>query len=253
MSHKAARRRQVADTTASDAAEVSRHLLKGEEAERRRISRELHDETGQALMVLRFQLEMLASKTRNQEQKDLVEESLDVLDRTIEGLRRIIARLSPRVLEEFGLLAAIRRHAQLLATQTRMKARVELPDEIAAMDHDIEVALYRSAQEALHNIAKHSRARNFVVRLHTDGNEIHLEIEDDGSGLSTKAPDDSGFGLTGMRERAVALGGSMSIDSRRGRGTQIRIILPFVADQSSSPEIRKGGRAIRRASTAKAS
>lgn len=253
MSHKAAPRRQVADTTASDAAEVSRHLLKGEEAERRRISRELHDETGQALMVLRFQLEMLASKTRNQEQKDLVEESLDVLDRTIEGLRRIIARLSPRVLEEFGLLAAIRRHAQLLASQTRMKARVELPDEIAAMDHDIEVALYRSAQEALHNIAKHSRARNFVVRLHTDGNEIHLEIEDDGSGLSTKAPDDSGFGLTGMRERAVALGGSMSIDSRRGRGTQIRIILPFVADQSSSPEIRKGGRAIRRASTAKAS
>jgi signal transduction histidine kinase len=253
VSHKAARRRQVADTTASDAAEVSRHLLKGEEAERRRISRELHDETGQALMVLRFQLEMLASKTRNQEQKDLVEESLDVLDRTIEGLRRIIARLSPRVLEEFGLLAAIRRHAQLLASQTRMKARVELPDEIAAMDHDIEVALYRSAQEALHNIAKHSRARNFVVRLHTDSNEIHLEIEDDGSGLSTKAPDDSGFGLTGMRERAVALGGSMSIDSRRGRGTQIRIILPFVADQSSSPEIRKGGRAIRRASTAKAS
>jgi signal transduction histidine kinase len=253
VSHKAAPRRQVADTTASDAAEVSRHLLKGEEAERRRISRELHDETGQALMVLRFQLEMLASKTRNQEQKDLVEESLDVLDRTIEGLRRIIARLSPRVLEEFGLLAAIRRHAQLLASQTRMKARVELPDEIAAMDHDIEVALYRSAQEALHNIAKHSRARNFVVRLHTDGNEIHLEIEDDGSGLSTKAPDDSGFGLTGMRERAVALGGSMSIDSRRGRGTQIRIILPFVADQSSSPEIRKGGRAIRRASTAKAS
>jgi signal transduction histidine kinase len=253
VSHKAAPRRQVADTTASDAAEVSRHLLKGEEAERRRISRELHDETGQALMVLRFQLEMLASKTRSQEQKDLVDESLDVLDRTIEGLRRIIARLSPRVLEEFGLLAAIRRHAQLLASQTRMKARVELPDEIAAMDHDIEVALYRSAQEALHNIAKHSRARNFVVRLHTDGNEIHLEIEDDGSGLSTKAPDDSGFGLTGMRERAVALGGSMSIDSRRGRGTQIRIILPFVADQSSSPEIRKGGRAIRRASTAKAS
>ena len=253
MSHKAAPRRQIADTTASDAAEVSRHLLKGEEAERRRISRELHDETGQALMVLRFQLEMLASKTRNQEQKDLVEESLDVLDRTIEGLRRIIARLSPRVLEEFGLLAAIRRHAQLLASQTRMKARVELPEEIAAMDHDIEVALYRSAQEALHNIAKHSRARNFAVRLHTAGGKIHLEIEDDGTGLSTKAPDDGGFGLTGMRERAVALGGSMNIESKRGRGTQIRIVLPFVANGSSASELRKGGRPIRRASTAKAS
>lgn len=253
MSQKAAPRRQAADTTASDAAEVSRHLLKGEEEERRRISRELHDETGQSLMVLRFQLETLASNVKNPGQKAQVQESLDVLDRTIEGLRRIIARLSPRVLEEFGLLSAIRRHAQLLASQTRMKARVELPGEISNVDHDIEVALYRSAQEALHNIAKHSRARNFVVRLNTTSNEIHLEIEDDGTGVLTKASDDSGFGLTGMRERAVALGGSMTIESRRGRGTQIRIVLPFIADQSSTPETRSGGRAVRRASTAKAS
>ena len=253
MSQKAATRRQFADGTASDAAEVSRHLLKGEEEERRRISRELHDETGQALMVLRFQLEMLASDSKNPKHKAQVQESLDVLDRSIEGLRRIIARLSPRVLEEFGLLAAVRRHAQLLASQTRMKGRVELPEEIAGMDHDIEVALYRSVQEALHNIAKHSRARNFAVRLVTAGSEIHLDIEDDGIGASTKAPDDGGYGLTGMRERAVALGGSMTIQTRRGRGTQIRIVLPFRARESSTPETRRGGRAVRRASTAKAS
>jgi signal transduction histidine kinase len=251
--HKAAPRRQVADTSVSDAAEVSRHLLKGEEEERRRISRELHDETGQALMVLRFQLEMLGSTAKNRDQKAMVQESLDVLDRTIEGLRRIIARLSPRVLEEFGLVAAIRRHAQLLASQTRMKAHVELPEEIAAMHHDIEVALYRSAQEALQNIAKHSRARNFTVRLYTAGGQIHLEIEDDGSGLSTKAPDDGGFGLTGMRERAVALGGSMTVQSRRGRGTQVRIVLPFNARESFTPETIRGGRAIRRSTAAKAS
>ena len=253
MPQKAAPRRQAAETTASDTVEFSRHLLKGEEEERRRISRELHDETGQALMVLRFQLEMLVSNAENPEQKAMVQESLDVLDRTIEGLRRIIARLSPRVLEEFGLLAAIRRHAQLLASQTRMKARVELPGEIAAMDHDIEVALYRSAQEALHNIAKHSRARNFVVRLRSAGGAIHLVIEDDGTGVLTKAPEGGGFGLTGMRERAVALGGSVSIESRRGRGTQVHIILPFGGNESSIPETRRGGRAARRVSTAKAS
>jgi signal transduction histidine kinase len=253
VSHKAAPRRQLVDATASDAAEVSRHLLKGEEEERRRISRELHDETGQALMVLRFQLEMLASDAKNPGQKAQIQVSLEVLDRSIEGLRRIIARLSPRVLEEFGLLAAIRRHAQLLASQTRMKGRVELPEEIAGMDHDIEVALYRSAQEALHNIAKHSRARNFVVRLGTTGSEIQLEIEDDGVGTSTKAPDDGGYGLTGMRERAVALGGSMTVQTRRGRGTQIRIVLPFSANESSTPQSKRGGRAVRRASTAKAS
>lgn len=253
MSQKAAPRRQVADMTASDAAELSRHLLKGEEEERRRISRELHDETGQALMVLRFQLEMLASDAKNPGQKAKVQESLDVLDRTIEGLRRIIARLSPRVLEEFGLLAAIRRHAQLLASQTGMKARVELPEEIGPMDHDIEVALYRSAQEALHNIAKHSRARNFVVRLQSAGSQLQLEIEDDGTGVLTKAPDGGGYGLTGMRERAVALGGSMTIQSRRGRGMQVRIVLPFKAHESSTRGTRRGGRAVRRVSAANAS
>ena len=147
-------------------------MLKGEEEERRRISRELHDETGQALMVLRFQLEMLASNAKNSEQQARVEESLEVLDRTIEGLRRIIARLSPRVLEELGLLAAIRRQAQLLANQTGMKARLDLPAEIAPMNHDIEVAVYRSTQEALHNISKHSQARNFTVRLYVAGGKV---------------------------------------------------------------------------------
>lgn len=248
--HKASPRRQVAET---DAAELSRHLLKGEEAERRRISRELHDETGQALMVLRFQLEMLASDAENPEQEARVQESIEVLDRSIEGLRRIIARLSPRVLEELGLLAAIRRQAQLLATQTGMKARLELPGKIAPMDHDIEVALYRSTQEALHNIAKHSQARNFEVKLHATHDKVYLEIEDDGTGLLTKIPHEGGFGLTGMRERTVALGGSMTIHSRRDRGTQIRIVLPFIADESPRRETSSGARPVRRVSTAKAS
>ena len=124
----------------------------------------------------------------------MVQESLDVLDRTIEGLRRIIARLSPRVLEEFGLLAAIRRHAQLLASQTRMKAHVELPEEIAAMHHDIEVALYRSAQEALQNIAKHSRARNFMVRLYTAGSRSIWKSKMMGPGCRRKRRTTAGLG-----------------------------------------------------------
>jgi two-component system sensor histidine kinase UhpB len=220
--------------TASDGAELSRHLLKAEEEERRRISRELHDETGQALMVLRFHLEMLAVDTKNEEQGTKVRESLDVLDRTIEGLRRIIGRLSPRVLEEMGLIAAIRRQAQLLARHTRMKAHLEMPEELAPMDHDIEVALYRSVQEALHNIAKHSQARNFTVRLHTTNDKICLEIEDDGVGLQTRNTHEAGFGLTGMRERTVALGGSMRIHSQRAKGTQVRIVLPWIAHAGSN-------------------
>jgi two-component system, NarL family, sensor histidine kinase UhpB len=248
---KAAARRQVGEITNTEAAELSRLLLKGEEEERRRISRELHDETGQALMVLRFHLEMLAGDAETKEQEAKVRESLDVLDRTIEGLRRIIARLSPRVLEELGLLAAIRRQAQQLASQTKMKAQVELPEKMAPIDHDIEVALYRSVQEALHNISKHSQARNFTVKLQSAGDRVSLEVEDDGVGLLSRSPQDRGFGLTGMRERIVALGGSMTLHSRRRKGTQIRIVLPWIADDSAK---RAGSSARpRRVSTARAS
>src|SRR5262244_1526469 len=114
---------------APETGELSRHLLKVQEEERRRISRELHDETGQALMVLRFQLEMLAGENESREVAGKIREALELLDRTIEGLRRTIARLSPRVLEEFGLSTAIRRQAQLLAKHTGMKASLELPED----------------------------------------------------------------------------------------------------------------------------
>jgi signal transduction histidine kinase len=99
VSPKATSKSHPIDSSLPSAADLSRQLLKAQEEERRRISRELHDETGQALMVLRFHLEMLAGDTKSEEQKAKIQESLEVLDRTIEGLRRTIARLSPRVLE----------------------------------------------------------------------------------------------------------------------------------------------------------
>src|SRR5437763_12685142 len=218
----------------SEAVELSRQLLKAQEEERRRISRELHDETGQALMVLRFQLELLAGETPSEEIAVKIREALDVLDRTIEGLRRTIARLSPRVLEEFGLLTAIRRQAQLLAKHTGMKALLDLPENWEAADHDIEVALYRSVQEALHNVAKHSRASNFAVRLEVTSGKVTLQVEDDGTGFSRRTAHTGGFGLTGMDERAAALGGSMKIRSERGKGTSIQIQLPLAKSASKA-------------------
>ena len=130
--------------------DLSRQLLNAQEEERRRISRELHDETGQGLMVLRFQLEMLASEAKGQEGKAKIQESLELLDRTIEGLRRTIARLSPRVLEELGLLGGIRREAQLVARHTGIAGGLQLPEEIQPLSRELEVAIYRSVQEALH-------------------------------------------------------------------------------------------------------
>lgn len=226
--------------------ELSRRLLQAQEEERRRITRELHDETGQALMVLRFQLEMLAGSATDKEQLARITESLGLLDRAIDGLRRTIARLSPRVLEEMGLVTAIRKQAQLLAKHTKMRARLSLPPEMGKLHHDLQVAVYRSVQEALHNVAKHSQARAFAVRLAISAGKLALEIEDDGVGFLTRAAAGRGFGLKGMRERATAFGGSMNVRSRPGEGTRIR--LSFRIEEEARPT--SPDRPVKRASAA---
>ena len=175
-------------------------------------------------MVLRFQLEMLADEAKSQEQKGKIQESLDLLDRTIEGLRRTIARLSPRVLEELGLIAAIRREAQLVSRHTGIHGHLKLPAEMPPVGHELEVAIYRSIQEALHNVAKHSHAKNFIVRVGLTASRVSVEIEDDGVGFSVRAVRDRGYGLTGMRERAAALGGTVRIRSMRDTGTRVRLL-----------------------------
>ena len=206
--------------------ELSRQLLNAQEEERRRISRELHDETGQGLMVLRFQLEMLASDARTGVEKGKLQESLELLDRTIEGLRRTIARLSPRVLEELGLAAGIRREAQIVSKRTGITPHLEMPEDLEPLSHDLEVAIYRSVQEALHNVAKHSKAKNVTVNVQLSSSKVSVEIEDDGIGFSPRIVGEHGFGLTGMRERAAALGGALKIRSGREKGTRIRLVFP---------------------------
>lgn len=224
--------------------ELSRQLLQAQEEERRRITRELHDETGQALMVLRFQLEMLAGEATNEEQRARIQESLGLLDRTIDGLRRTIARLSPRVLEELGLVAAIRKQAQFLIRHTGMRAQLTLPEDVRDLDQDIQVAVYRSVQEAFHNIAKHSRARNFKLILNVSGSRVSLEIQDDGVGFSPRTAGDRGFGLKGMRERATALGGTVIVRSQPNKGTRLRISFRFNDGESGT------AKHVRRASAA---
>lgn len=253
MSPKTGPKSHALDSTVADHSDISRQLLKAQEEERRRISRELHDETGQALMVLRFHLEMLAGDTKSEEQRARIQDSLEVLDRTIEGLRRTIARLSPRVLEELGLVAAIRRQALVLAKHTGIKANLELQDDLGPIDHDIEVALYRSVQESLHNLAKHSQAKNFTVRLARNGSKTSLQVEDDGVGFSPRNASERGFGLTGMRERTAALGGSMRVHSESGRGTQIRILLPSPGTGASKHPNNSSSEAHRHVASARAS
>jgi len=227
------------DAGREHSAELPRHLIEAQEEERKRISRELHDETGQGLMALRLALGMLASETSDPEVVAKVDEAVAMLDGTIGDLRRIIARLSPRTLNELGLLAALRKEARGLSKNTGMKGTLDLPADWGNVSHEMEVVIYRTVQEALHNIAKHSRATSFSIRLEREDGVLILRVEDDGVGFVSKPNFKGSFGLLGMRERISALGGTIRIRSRLGRGTRIRVMLtPFPAAELAASQQR---------------
>lgn len=211
--------------------ELSGHLLKAQEDERKRISRELHDETGQALMVIRLYLGMLDGTVTAKASKAKIAELLEVVDRTIEGIRRIIARLSPLVLQELGLAAAIRKEAKDLARATGIQARVELSDEVGRLSPDIEAAVYRVVQESLHNVAKYAQAKSVQVSVVRTDSMLRVEIADDGVGISsTTNPQRRSYGLAGMRERISTLGGNLNVVSRKGQGTRITANVPLPSE-----------------------
>src|SRR5712672_2910383 len=204
-------------------AELSGHLLRVQEDERKRISRELHDETGQALMVIRLYLGMLESTAAgrgSRSQKNKIRETGEVVDRTIEGIRRIIGRLSPLVLKELGLVAAIRKEAKDLAKNTGVRARVMVAEDINRIDPEVEMVIYRVVQETLHNVAKHSHAKSANIILNYDAERIRLLVEDDGVGFSDKSSNSRGnsFGLAGIKERVHSIGGEVRVVSSKERG-----------------------------------
>jgi signal transduction histidine kinase len=208
--------------------ELSGHLLKAQEEERKRISRELHDETGQALMVIRLYLGMLDGTVKTRSDKAKISELLAVVDRTIEGIRRIIGRLSPLVLQELGMIAAIRKEAKDLAKTAGVKARVVIGDDVGRLDPVIETAIYRVVQESLHNVAKHAQAHTVDIQMEREGETLRLVIEDDGVGIrAITNPLRPSFGMAGMQERISTLGGRMKVISHQGEGTKISITVPL--------------------------
>jgi signal transduction histidine kinase len=208
-------------------AELSGHLLRVQEEERKRISRELHDETGQALMVIRLYLGMMETGVTAKNIRGKIRETVDVVDRTIEGIRRIIGKLSPLVLQELGLVAAVRKEAKDFARNTGVKARVLIAEDVGRLAPGTEQAIYRVVQEALHNVAKHAHARNVTVQVERADELVHVSVEDDGVGIQARSGSrDQSFGLAGIKERISMLGGISRVISTKGEGTRIEISVP---------------------------
>ena len=217
-------------------AELSGHLMHAQEEERKRISRELHDETGQGLMVIRLYLGMLEASVTTRAGKAKIRETLDVVDRTIEGIRRIIARLSPLVLQELGLIAAVRKEAKDLAKSAGVKAKVNVSSDFGRLPPAVEAAFYRVVQEALHNVAKHASATTVTIEMRREGDLVSLCIDDDGVGISPKpAGGRQTFGMAGMRERIGNIGGKVKVISARGKGTRIEVNAPVSSGLIGAP------------------
>lgn len=220
-------------------AELSGHLLRVQEEERKRISRELHDETGQALMVIRLYLGMLESNVTGRSVKGKIKETLVVVDRTIEGIRRIIGKLSPLVLQELGLVAAIRKEAKDLARNNGVKTRVLISDEVGRLAPATEQAIYRVVQEALHNVGKHAHARNATVQMSRENETVHVAVEDDGIGIQPRSNSRGhSFGLAGIKERIATMGGASRVISAKGKGTRIEIQVPAGEPVAEHPPAR---------------
>ncbi|MHB8731123.1 MAG: GAF domain-containing sensor histidine kinase [bacterium] len=216
-------------------AELIKRVLTVQEDERRRIARELHDETGQSLSALILNLDIVRATVEGQPQTS---EALDRLKSLAEGaleeVRKLIYDLRPTVLDDLGLTAALRwyAHAQLEPRGVEVTFKIELRE--VRLDTVVETALFRIAQEVMWNIVKHSGATRAELELGLAGDRVRLRVQDNGRGFRldggrTFDPLHGGLGLGGMRERAALLGGTVSISSSEGHGTEVVAELPLTA------------------------
>jgi signal transduction histidine kinase len=208
--------------------QLGEHMMRIEEEERRRISRELHDEAGQSLLCVRLKLELLGKEAPGPMRGPLVE-AREMTEHAIAEIRRIIADLSPAVFEELGLPAALRQLASRFRGVYPGRVRLHLSPRLGQLPRETEIAAFRLVQECFHNIAKHSQASTVNLSLRSSDGLLRLNVEDDGVGFEVKAALDKpgSFGLMGMRERVALLGGKLAIVSRPRRGTRISADLPI--------------------------
>jgi signal transduction histidine kinase len=210
------------------------------EQDRRRIARELHDELAQSMTAAKMNLGLLRDLAVNgvPEVGRLLSETAGLLDRTIAETRRISMDLRPAMLDELGLLPALRWYTGDFARRTGIQVALRARGAESRTRREIETLLYRFVQEALTNVARHARARRVQVQLTGVSGRVKAVVADDGVGINMRrgGPPPRGLGLLGMRERIERIGGSLTIDSSRGSGTRLTVSIPV----TDTPVARTG-------------
>jgi len=212
-----------------------RQVLTAQEDERNRIALELHDEPTQELLVICQRLDSIAMREREHLGDDVSKELRGVREsvvRTVTGLRRLSQGLRPRILDDHGLVAALEWLGDQMRDECGMTIQVETEDLLKDLPLNTQLLLFRIAQEALRNVARHAAASRAVVSLRGDGRRLRMTISDDGRGflVPETLSDLAGsgrMGLAGMAERVRLLGGVLNIESVPGRGSIVEVELPY--------------------------
>jgi PAS domain S-box-containing protein len=216
----------------------SRRVIEAQEAERRRISRELHDQVGQILTAVKMNLHSLSEKCSAPEILASIQDNMEVIDEAVDQVRDLSVDLRPLLLDDFGLPIALRwyldRQQKRCAIATEFTTHSLCEDD--RFSSELETACFRIVQEAVTNVVRHARATRIVVTLERNGSDLVLRIADDGAGfdLSVLRNGAATLGLRGMEERVQALGGLISINSAPSQGTDISARFPIRGAQSRS-------------------
>jgi len=205
---------------------LSSRLIRAQEDERRRLARELHDELGQVLTAVKINLESLSRGFAAGPVSARLRDAIDSVDQASQTVRDLALDLRPSVLDDLGLLAALRWYLDRFARDTRVEAHLSM-DAVPSLEPELETTCFRVAQEALTNVARHARATQVWLELHLVAHGIELKILDDGIGFDVhaaraRAVGGASMGLLGMEERVSLAGGAFHIHALSGHGTEVR-------------------------------
>lgn len=210
---------------------VAGQILRALEEERKRIARELHDETSQALTTLKINLEAVEQKMGDAppELKERIRRTKEYTSKTLDEIRRLMFDLRPSVLDDLGLVPALRNLVKERLKGLDLEIDFTVDGLVERLPEELETALFRVIQEAITNVIKHAQATQLSVSLTEESGVIVARIHDNGIGFNPAelaGGGDRGLGLFGMQERTALVGGRLEIDARRGRGTTVRVWIP---------------------------
>ncbi len=221
---------------------LSERAITAQEEERRAIAQSLHDDTGQALSMLSIHLDRIDERIspRQKELKKQVEDARALAANALTELRRILSGLRPAILDDLGLVPAIRWYARTNLEQVGVRVVVRAPGAPLELSPAVTTTLFRIVQEAVHNIVRHADARSVTIVLQVNGSAVQLQVEDDGRGFdpahaSRDAVELQRLGLLGIRERTELLGGKVEIESAPEKGTRLHVSIPLGGTVGENP------------------